>query len=467
MNAGRMKIIWFLLVGICFAKAQVKLPDAPDTGTPVQEEPEPLIPDALMTTVPEVPQPANPNESVNEPSEPVPPFPEVPDLVEEPQIPTPRSMTEAPPFPDDTSTRLPPVNGGWSNWDAYRPCTKKCGGGTMTSKRFCNSPKPGFNGQPCIGEDTKTVSCNTLPCPKACSDQDPRWCPFMVATLGPCKSIFLKSRCRKSCGLCKRVLPKNVDVINDEQCGFRGKSRVVGGKAATAGAWPWQVRLSYWKEPIFGGTLINKQWVLTSSHAFGNEKNNIPPKYFRVVLGDLDRDVTEAYETVRNVSKILRHPQFKKRYGVNDIALVKLAQPVEINNLVRPICLREEKAENYVGKNCFITGWGKKADRDYATKLQGAEVPIVDRRTCAKAMGNFEKRLTSNMICAGKKDGGVDACQGDGGGPIVCYRNDEGQFEQVGITSWGAGCADAQRYGVYTRVNNYIDWIKETIIANS
>ena len=72
----------------------------------------------------------------------------------------------------------------------------------------------------------------------------------------------------------------------------------------------------------------------------------------------------------------MRHPRFTKRYRDNDIALVKLTQPVEISNLVRPICLREEKEENYVGKKCFITGWGQNADRKYSMKLQEAEVSL-------------------------------------------------------------------------------------------
>ena len=92
-----------------------------------------------------------------------------------------------------------------------------------------------------------------------------------------------------------------MDVINDEQCGFRRKGRIVGGKTAAPGAWPWQVRLGYWRKPFFGGTLINKQWVLTSSHAFGHERNNIPPKFVRVVLGDLDRNVTEGKAFLTNL----------------------------------------------------------------------------------------------------------------------------------------------------------------------
>ena len=62
------------------------------------------------------------------------------------------------------------------------------------------------------------------------------------------------------------------------------------------------------------------------------------------------------------------------------------------------------------------------------------------------------------MICAGLEEGGKDTCQGDSGGPLT-RRLDDTFNVLTGITSWGEGCADPNRFGVYTRVSRFRDWI--------
>ena len=63
------------------------------------------------------------------------------------------------------------------------------------------------------------------------------------------------------------------------------------------------------------------------------------------------------------------------------------------------------------------------------------------------------------MICAGVPEGGIDACYGDSGGPMVCT-SDESPY-LCGLVSWGIGCARPGKPGVYTEVSYYVDWIHE------
>ena len=58
------------------------------------------------------------------------------------------------------------------------------------------------------------------------------------------------------------------------------------------------------------------------------------------------------------------------------------------------------------------------------------------------------------MICAGLRQGTKDSCQGDSGGPL--FQKIEDKWVEVGLVSWGIGCARANAPGVYTRVGNYL-----------
>lgn len=231
------------------------------------------------------------------------------------------------------------------------------------------------------------------------------------------------------------------------------------------GDWPWMVGLYFKRSParpFCGATLINKQWLLTASHCFGAAKSNrIKPSDLIVRLAEHDVTKEEGHEVVRGVSMIIRHEKYAKGSYDNDIALLKLSLPVKYNQLVKPVCLPPQGQINKKDSMAFVTGWGRQ--REYGKKadiLQEARVPMLDHYTCWSALKNYGT-YTTNMICAGYKKGGIDACQGDSGGPLV-YRKG-GRFELAGVVSWGSGCGEANRYGAYTRVSNYINWIKKQI----
>jgi secreted trypsin-like serine protease len=68
------------------------------------------------------------------------------------------------------------------------------------------------------------------------------------------------------------------------------------------------------------------------------------------------------------------------------------------------------------------------------------------------------------MMCAGSREGGIDACQGDSGGPLV-KRAESGPV-LVGVVSFGEGCARKLKYGVYTRISHYRSWIERVVGAD-
>ena len=89
-------------------------------------------------------------------------------------------------------------------------------------------------------------------------------------------------------------------------------------------------------------------------------------------------------------------------------------------------------------------------------------VPVIDNAKCIRPYTPYDSKLvTSNMVCAGKPEGGFDSCQGDGGGPLVVPDSSNDDLAVViGLTSWGYGCARPNSPGVYTRITPFVGWIR-------
>ncbi|TKS91186.1 Serine protease 27 [Collichthys lucidus] len=228
-------------------------------------------------------------------------------------------------------------------------------------------------------------------------------------------------------------------------------SRIVRGEDAAAGAWPWQVSLHQSSRHFCGGSLINDQWILSAAHCLLRSGKPISASSVTVFLGRETQQLPNNNEVSRGVSRFIIHPGFNRTTNNNDISLLQLSSPVTFTNFIRPVCLPSAGSVFDAGTTCFVTGWG--SIRDAAAlpspqRLQQVSLPIVSNSRCNRS---YDGEITDNMICAGLEEGGKDACHGDSGGPLVAKNGS--RWVEVGVVSFGEGCADRNFPGVYTRVS--------------
>ncbi|XP_045408307.1 plasma kallikrein isoform X2 [Lemur catta] len=241
-------------------------------------------------------------------------------------------------------------------------------------------------------------------------------------------------------------------------CTTKTNARIVGGTNSSWGEWPWQVSLQVQlgsRRHMCGGSIIGRQWVLTAAHCFVG----LPlPDIWRIYSGILNLSDITKETPVSLIKEIIVHQNYKISEGGHDIALIKLHAPLNYTEFQKPICLPSKGDINTIYTNCWVTGWGFSEEKgEIQNTLQKVNIPLVTNEECQKRYRDYQ--ITKEMVCAGYKEGGKDACKGDSGGPLVCKHN--GMWRLVGITSWGEGCARKEQPGVYTKVAEYVDWILE------
>lgn len=239
---------------------------------------------------------------------------------------------------------------------------------------------------------------------------------------------------------------------------------IIGGEEAQSGAWPWMVALVHADNAVAdlfcGGSLIDETWVLTAAHCtYTSTDALLQPDAVDVVIGRHTLSDTDGQRL--DVVRIIRHPLYTGNNFDNDIALLELATPAASApiSFIDAAMLQFETA----ARPMMVTGWGTKDDGELSNVLRQVEVPLVARDDCRLSYGIFNDEVTDNMVCAGFKAGGKDSCQGDSGGPLMTFDSDAAIWRQVGIVSWGDGCAQPNFYGVYTRVSRYADWVTAQI----
>ncbi|XP_062980539.1 plasminogen [Elgaria multicarinata webbii] len=228
--------------------------------------------------------------------------------------------------------------------------------------------------------------------------------------------------------------------------------RIVGGCVSKPHSWPWQasVRTSF-NAHFCGGTVVHPQWVVTATHCLSRSSR---PSSYKVVVGLHKERAPEQSAQHRNVEKMFKEPS-----GA-DLALLKLSSPLLITNEVIPACLPPVNSVVPGGSECFVTGWGDTKGTGGDGFLKETGFPVIENKVCNRPEF-LNGRVRTTELCAGNIDGGTDSCQGDSGGPLVC--EEQGRYVLHGVTSWGLGCAEPMKPGVYLRTSRYITWINSTI----
>lgn len=236
--------------------------------------------------------------------------------------------------------------------------------------------------------------------------------------------------------------------------------QIVGGTKTSITSVPWQVSIqdTATGEHGCGGTIISNRWIYTAAHCLPG----LTAGSIRIRAGFSNQSQDEATVGVlRGVKRIIIHPMYDLRISSDyDFALLELSDtlPLAANPNTMKAILPITKTDSVLGLDApgilaKISGWGAVSFQGPAVdSLQYAQLPIVSIDS-ANAPERYDGRISQAMLPAGFLGvGGIDACQGDSGGPLA-VPDGNGGFKLAGITSWGDGCAEPNKPGIWSRVS--------------
>ncbi|KAH8286583.1 hypothetical protein KR054_012057 [Drosophila jambulina] len=250
--------------------------------------------------------------------------------------------------------------------------------------------------------------------------------------------------------------PRIVNKPEQRGCGIttRQYPRLTGGRPAEPDEWPWMAALLREGLPFVwcGGALITDRHVLTAAHCIhGKKKEDI-----FVRLGEYNTHmVNETRARDFRIANMVIHIDFNPQNYDNDIAIVRIDRATLFNTYIWPVCMPPVN-EDWTGRNAIVTGWGTQMfGGPHSNILMEVNLPVWKMSECRTAL---VQHVPDTALCAGFPEGGQDSCQGDSGGPLLVQLPNQ-RWVTIGIVSWGVGCGQRGRPGIYTRVDRYLDWI--------
>lgn len=210
---------------------------------------------------------------------------------------------------------------------------------------------------------------------------------------------------------------------------------------------------------LCGATLIGARFAITAAHCVeGLSTSNL-----YLTVGGYDVATGEQTGQTVAVTSIISNPDFDGGTLQNDIAVLVLQN--NIHNVEPPIYITQTELPS--GTTATILGWGANFDGGPNVDiLEQAQLPTVDRTTCAAELSGAGFPVTAANICAGLPAGGIDACQGDTGGPLFIV-GPSGKPVQIGIISWGVSCGLPNTPGVYTNLAQMLGFVLDTLGGQS
>ncbi|XP_044260048.1 phenoloxidase-activating factor 1-like isoform X2 [Tribolium madens] len=272
------------------------------------------------------------------------------------------------------------------------------------------------------------------------------------------------------------VFPK---ICGEQNITIRG--RILGGKVARLGEFPWLARLIHkrngFKKAGCAGFLITSKFIVTAAHCLESDMIQYLGPLYEVVLGEHNTQTEIDCESknktcapknqVIRVKKTISHSMYdeKSKQHHHDIALIQLKKSAKFTSHVAPICVLE-KVE-FKPYEYWISGWGLTNDSNpnsqSSVKLK-VSIPPFSHLNCSEKYKSIDMNITDMQLCAGGIKG-KDSCSGDSGGPLMLVKNRNHWFA-AGVVSYGLGCGKENWPGIYTNITSYTNWIRKTIWQN-
>ncbi|MEY8199165.1 MAG: trypsin-like serine protease [Colwellia sp.] len=221
-----------------------------------------------------------------------------------------------------------------------------------------------------------------------------------------------------------------------------------------------------------GASFIGNKWLLTAAHCV--EDANI--EFLQVNIGEYD--LSDGANNAKAIKRIYIHPEYNEGSSFNnDIALIELVEAID-HAAVKLLDYDTSRQLALANSSATVIGWGNRVaygPNDEApansqpNELYQVELSLLSNEQCTEKLVQAYSDLddttysaddvgiTDSMICANYLTGGKGSCQGDSGGPLLVSTNQG--WQQIGLVSYGIGCADAAFPDVYTRVGNFTRWI--------